>query len=288
MELGSGIYIFDKNDDSYANVFKAEQILYNARSEFQKIMVFETKEMGNVLMLDDIFNVSHSMEAYYHEPMTHIPLAMIPGDKNVLIIGGGDFGIAKHVLKHKSLKSLTLCELDPEILKVCRTYFPEWAECENDPRFNVMVGDGFEYINNCEPDTFDAVIIDSTDPYLHDSPLITEEFYRRAFNAIRSGGVLMQIIADFIFFKDTWFDMIPKTKKYFTPLAPISLPIPFYATGAWGLLLAGKNRDELDPEHVSAEYLDGIGGVQTMTPELVKGWFSLPPVLEKEFRTLLL
>ncbi len=281
--MDQGILLYDRDSDSYGSFFKVGRLLFQCKTEYQEIMVFDTPDMGRVLMLDGIFNAGPVMEAFYHEPMAHIPMAMTAGEKNVLIIGGGDFGVAMHLLKHKSVQNLTLCELDPEVLKVCRKFFPEWAKAENDPRMRVHVGDGFDFLRDSEPERFDAIIIDSTDPFMGESVLISEEFYRLAQKALKSGGVIMQIIADYIFYKSVWLKVMPRVKKFFSCLNPVFLPIPFYSTGSWGLIIAGKNKKYLDPEKVSAQYLDNIEGIKTMTSELVKGWFSLPPMLQEEF-----
>ncbi|MFW5854498.1 MAG: hypothetical protein ACOC3W_11005 [Thermodesulfobacteriota bacterium] len=281
-----GVYITDRDGESYGNFFRSERILYQGRSRYQDILVFDTKEAGRVMMLDNIFNVSESMEAFYHEPMAHIPLAMGEGDQEVLIIGGGDFALARQVLKHSFVTGLTLCELDPEILTICRRWFPEWAACESDQRLRVRVGDGFDYLDACPEASIDALLIDSTDPYLFESPLISEAFYAKSARALKPGGVMMQIIADFLFYKKTWFEVIPLVAPYFSVLKPLAIPIPFYATGSWGFLLAGKGRTDLDPERVSADYLKSIPGLKTLTPEGVKGWFCLPPYLREEFGDL--
>ena len=282
-----GVYTFDGDGESYGTFFRTERILYQSRSRFQEILVFDTREMGRVLMLDNIFNVSDTMEAFYHEPMAHIPLAMREGDQEVLIIGGGDFGLARQVLKHPFVTGITICELDPEIMEVCRKFFPEWAACESDERLTVRVGDGFDYLDACPSESLDTLLIDSTDPYLRESPLISEAFYQKAERALKPGGVLMQIIADFLFYKKIWFEVIPRVASHFPVLKPISIPIPFYATGSWGFLLAGKEQTRLDPERVSEAFLGAIPELKTLTPDLVRGWFSLPPYLREEFGPML-
>lgn len=286
--MRNGAYITEKCGESFSTMFRVEKILHDARSVHQRITVADIRGLGRALFLDENFNVGPFMEAHYHEPMAHIPIAMLDGDRlEALIIGGGDFGVASHLLKHPSLKRLDLCELDPEVLAVCRKYFPQWAEAEKDPRARVHVGDGFDYLRQCPPDGLDVIIVDSTDPFLHGGVLISDEFYARASRSLKSGGVLMQIVADHILFREVWNDVIPAARPHFPALAPIFLPIPFYATGAWGLMLAAREPARLDPFRVSAEYLKSIPNLKTLTPELVRGWFSLPPVVERELGPLL-
>ncbi len=285
--MGNSTFILDRSGTSFGMLFQPDRILYDITSEYQKITVFESREFGRTLMLDDVFNLSTVMEAFYHEPMAHIPLAMSGGKENILIVGGGDFGVATHMLKHPDIERLTVCELDHMVIETCREYFPELAACERDSRLNIKVADGFDHIRTCPPQSLDAIIVDSTDPFLTASILVSEEFYKMAFAALKPGGVLMQILADFIFYQNVWFEVVPRVRKYFPKLAPLFVPIPFYATGVWGLMIAGREDAEIRPDRVSQDYLDGISKVKTLTPDLVKGWFSLPPFLKDVFGPLL-
>ncbi len=281
-----GTLFFDTSGDHFALAFQAERILHLEHSAYQQICVFESKDLGRVLMLDEVFNVSTRMEAFYHEPMAHIPLAMIENPQRVLIIGGGDFGAAQHVLKHKEVRELILCELDPAVLEAAREFFPQWANAEKDPRLRVVVGDGYAFLRDSEPASFDAIIVDSTDPFDKAMVLAREEFYQAARRGLKEQGVLMQIVADGLIYRDFWPAILPRVKRHLTKIRPLFLPIPYYATGAWGLMLAGGPEARLEPGRVNQRYLKRIGGAQTLTPELVTGAFSLPPYLKTLFQDL--
>lgn len=286
--LDNGMILVDRDCRSYGTLIRAERVLHDQQSPYQRIMVVETENLGRVLMLDGIFNVSPVMEAHYHEPMAHIPVAMAQTPERCLIIGGGDFGVAHHLIKHEGLRRITLCELDPEILTVCRRYFPQWAACESDRRLEVRVGDGLAYLRDADSDSLDLIIVDSTDPYLGaGNVLISNRFYRHAVRALRPGGVLMQIVADFLFYRRVWAEVLPRATRHFDSVSPLFLPIPFYATGNWGFLLAGKAHDHWSPDRISTAFLNGIGGVETLTAERVRGWFSLPPYVAGEIGGLL-
>lgn len=277
--MQTGLYIVDQSGASFATVFRPDRILADVRSEFQRITVFESAELGRGLMLDSIFNVSTVMEAFYHEPMAHIPLAVAGSKESVLIIGGGDFGVVHHLLKHGDLQSVTICELDGKVLDVAREFFPQWAVSEADPRLSVRVGDGAAWLSATAPQSLDAVIIDSTDPFEKADMLVSEPFYRSAAAALKPGGALIQIVADAVLYRDVWRYVVPRVRCCFSSIRPLFVPIPFYATGAWGLIVAVKGRGTVAFEKVTREYLDSIGGVRTLTPELVRGWASLPPFL---------
>lgn len=272
--------ILESNCQSYGHYFKAEKVLYDNKSKFQRIQVIDTENLGRCLFLDCILNVSMLVEAHYHEAMAHIPIAMVDGELDVLIIGGGDLGIAKQVLKHENVKSILLSELDEEVVQVCRKYFPEFFESEKDPRLTIRISDGFEFLKNTDK-KFNVVIVDSTDPAEHAPILLSDEFYSLVNRRLKNDGVLMQIVADIQFYNSAWKISLPNLKKNFKNIKPVFAPIPLYATGNWGMVMA-SNGNDLDANKVSQQYLDRIKGIKTMTSERVRGWLSLTPD-EKEF-----
>lgn len=281
--MPSEAYFLEHVGQTYGYFFHTKDILYSAKSKYQQIMVFDTPDLGRILMLDHYINFTTTMEAFYHEPMAHIPLGMVEKPKNVLIIGGGDFGVAGQVLKHKSVETLSLCEIDEEIPKVCRKFFPHMVEpVEKDKRFKLCLQDGVLFLKNAPAESLDVIIVDSTDPFDTSAafPLISEEFYQLVHRVLRKNGVLMQLMADYIFFKETWHEVLPRVKKHFRVFRPISVTIPLYVTGTWGFLLAGKDRESLKPTLITQDFLDQLGNIQTMTPELAQGWCSVPKYVE--------
>lgn len=282
--MPSEAYFLEHVGETYGYFFKTQDLLYSAKSKYQQIAVFDSPDLGRVFMLDHYINFTTTMEAFYHEPMAHIPLGMVDKPKNILIIGGGDFGVAGQVLKHDTVETLDLCEIDEEIPKVCCRFFPEITQkAENDKRFKLHILDGMVFLREAAPESLDAIIVDSTDPFDTSAafPLISEEFYQLVHRVLRKKGVLMQLMADYMFFNKTWHEVLPRVKKHFSIDNPISITIPLYVTGTWGFLLAGKDRTELGTERITQEYLDRLGNIQTMTPELVKGWFSIPQYVRK-------
>ncbi len=284
-DMDQGIYIVDRTYDTYGHFIKAKNVLYDRMSKYQRITVCDTEDLGRVLFLDYDFNVSTMMESFYHEPMAHIPIGITDAE-NVLIIGGGDFGLARHALKHKNIKSVTMCELDPDVISVSREFFPEWANtCENDERFNLYIGDGFKFLKD-KTEEYDVIIVDSTDPFAKATILISEEFYDLVKKALKNSGVMMQILSDALFLPDTWKWVIPRIDKRFSSYTPLFVPIPFYVTGTWGLVLAGKNIDKIDFAKINKDYLSSIPNLKTMTEELVKGWASMPGYVKDLFDTI--
>ena len=275
-------YFMEHDGESYGTFFRATSVLHDSHSNYQRITVFETAELGRVLKLNEVFNVSTLMEAYYHEPMAHIPVGLLGGAERVMIVGGGDFALAGHILKHSSVRKLTLCEIDDKVIRVCRKYFPQWAVVEKDPRFELIIADGIEYLHSTVPESYDLIIVDSTDAFDDStaSVLTSVDFYSIASSILRERGLLIQIAADTIFYCNFWRVLIDNAQSFFQSFAPVFVPIPFYGTGSWGLLLLGKGGVLLDPQNISDAYLDSIPGLRTMTRENIIGWFSLPPCVK--------
>lgn len=277
MEIKGKFCLTDQISDSFSYTINVKELLYHTVSAYQEITVADTLDIGRVMLLDNVFNVGPIMESYYHEPMAHIPLGLRRDHGRVLIIGGGDFGVARQVLKHDDVTELIMCELDEKVLEASRRFFPEWAKSEDDPRLKVVVGDGARYLDDLDGDSVDVIIVDSTDPFHFAEMLISKEFYERCYRALRPGGVMIQIVADIIFYPWAWKNVMPNVKSVFSCIKPVFFPVPFYTTGNWGFVVLGKEVDDLDPSMVDAGFLGKVPGLKTMTPELVKGWFSAPP-----------
>ncbi len=279
--VDKSIYIYDGTYPNYGHFIKVSKILYDGDTKFQHITVADADNLGRILFLDYDFNVSTMMEAFYHEPMAHIPIGIVHNPKRVLVIGGGDFGLASHVLKHKNLESVDMCELDEGVANVSREFFP-WANiCEKDERFTLYIGDGFDFLKNKEDGYYDVIIVDSTDPFAKASILISDEFFDNVKRTLKDGGALMQIISDALFYGETWNDVMPKLTKRFSSVNPLFVPIPFYATGSWGLCLSLKGIDKLPIDKITDNYLSSIDSLKTMTADLVRGWFSLPSYIKE-------
>jgi spermidine synthase len=179
--------------ERYGNMelgFLVEDTLYSGQSEFQKVDVVKTREYGNLLLLDDCVMTTERDEFVYHEMVSHVPLLSLPHEaKQVLIIGGGDGGTVREVLRHASVETVVLCEIDGDVIDVSKQYLPSIAGTLDDPRVDVQVRDGVAYMAE-QDNRFDVIIIDSTDPMGPGTGLFTVDFYRNAAKAMRPGGIL--------------------------------------------------------------------------------------------------
>ena len=165
--------------------------LWEKKSDFQDVLVFKNKgPWGTVFSLDGAIQVTDKDEFSYHEMMAHLPCFSHPNPKNVLIIGGGDGGVMREVLKHPSVETVTLCDVDKMVPEISRKFFPKLSCSFDDPRATVHIGCGFAFLED-KADAYDVMIVDSSDPEGPASTLFGKDFYERCRKALRPGGVLV-------------------------------------------------------------------------------------------------
>ena len=170
---------------------KADRVLFDSETEHQRLIIFENGDYGRVMMLDGIVQLSTRDEFVYHEMMAHVPLFAHGKAKKTLIVGGGDGGVLREVLKHPEVKSATLCEIDRSVIDLCREHFPDVsAGAFDDKRTRVVIADGTKFMHETD-ERFDVIMVDSTDPIGPGAVLFTREFYTDCRRALAPGGVLV-------------------------------------------------------------------------------------------------
>src|SRR5512134_2033943 len=150
--------------DPYAPIqytYEVSKILYSGKSKFQEIMVFENPFFGRILVLDGVVQITEKDELFYHEMLTHVVMNSHPDPRRVVVIGGGDGGTVREVLRHKSVEKVYFIEIDEEVINVSRKFFPSVASCVNDKRVDIKCMDGAEFVKSRKSD-IDVVIVDST------------------------------------------------------------------------------------------------------------------------------
>jgi spermidine synthase len=170
---------------------KADKVLFDSETEHQQLIIFENEDFGRVMMLDGIVQLSTRDEFVYHEMMAHVPLFAHGKAKKVLIIGGGDGGVLREVLRHPEVKSATLCEIDRSVIDLCLEHFPDVSGgAYDDKRTKVVIADGTKFVHETDQ-RFDVILVDSTDPVGPGAVLFTKEFYTDCRRALASGGILV-------------------------------------------------------------------------------------------------
>lgn len=170
---------------------EVESILYEGHTGLQDLILFDNKTFGRVMILDGIFQLSEKDEFIYHEMMVHVPLLTQQKPENVLIIGGGDGGVLREVLKHPSIKSVVHCEIDGVVVEMSRKYLPDIsAGAFEDPRTELIIGDGIKFVKETDQQ-FDAIIVDSTEPVGPAKVLFTEDFFAACQKRLTPHGVFI-------------------------------------------------------------------------------------------------
>lgn len=169
---------------------KVDKQLCSLQSEFQRIDVFESPEFGRFLTLDGIMMLTERDEFIYHEMIVHVPMAVHPAPKRVLVIGAGDGGVIRELTRYDAVESIDLVEIDPMVIEVCRQYLPRTSCRLNDPRLTIHYQDGLKYVRRFE-NTYDLIIVDSTDPFGPGEGLFTKEFYGNCYKALTPDGIMV-------------------------------------------------------------------------------------------------
>lgn len=220
---------------------KIDKQLYSDHSEFQRIDIFDSVEFGRVLALDGYLMLTEKDEFIYHEMITHVPMCVHPNPRNVLVIGGGDGGTVREVLRYDSVETIDLVEIDEEVVTACKEYLPQTASGLDDPRVTCYYEDGLKYIRRVE-DKYDVIIVDSTDPFGPGEGLFTKEFYGNCYKALHDDGIMVNQ-HESPFYEDDAYAM-QRAHKRIRESFPISkvyqLHIPTYPSGHWLFGFASK------------------------------------------------
>ena len=175
----------------YTQRFKVKKVVYQHRSEHQNLLIFETPRFGRVLALDGVIQTTEKDEFTYHEMLSHVPIIAHGQVKNVLIIGGGDGGALREVLRHEEVECVTIVEIDKNVVELCKKYLPQISDgAFENPRTNLVFGEGSSFVATTK-DTYDLIIIDSTDPIGPGEALFTEEFYKACYSRLSGEGILV-------------------------------------------------------------------------------------------------
>ena len=169
------LWFTEKHTPNVNFSIKVDRQLYSGKSEFQRIDIFDSKEFGRFLTLDGYMMLTEKDEFIYHEMITHVPMCVNPAARRVLVIGGGDGGTVRELLRYPTIENIDLVEIDELVVEVCRKYLPQTAGCLGDARIHMYFEDGLKFIRHCDNE-YDLIIVDSTDPFGPGEGLFTRNF----------------------------------------------------------------------------------------------------------------
>ena len=260
---------------------RADRILHQEKTEHQSIVIFENPDFGRVLMLDGVVQTTEGDEYIYHEMLAHPPiLAQVAANgscNNVLIVGGGDGGCLREVLRHKQVRT-TLVEIDASVIDMCRTYLPSHsAGAFDDERASIVIADGARFVAETA-ERFDVVILDSTDPIGPGAVLFTEEFYAGCKRCLTDGGVLITQNGVPFLQGEELAASHRRFKKLFEDAAFYVMPVPTYNGGFMALGWASDNPDlrRVSTDDIAAAYAAAGLVTRYFNPEIFSAAFALP------------
>ena len=221
--------------------FRITRKLDEVQSPFQKIEIFESTDWGNLMLIDGAMMLTTRDNFLYHEMMSHPALFTHAAPRDVVIIGGGDCGTLREVLRHPGVASAVQCDIDEQVTRMAEKWFPELCESNGDKRAQLLFDDGVAYMANRAPGSVDVVIVDSTDPVGPAEGLFNKAFYESCFRALRDDGILVQQSESPLALLDLIREMRGEMAKAgFAGFALLPFPQPCYPTGWWSCTLARK------------------------------------------------
>ena len=260
-----------------------EQVLHEAKTEHQHLVIFENPEFGRVLALDGVVQTTERDEFIYHEMLAHVPILAHGSAKNVLIIGGGDGGMLEEVLKHREVEAAVQVEIDDTVVELSKRYLR--AICGNayeDPRTDLVIADGVGFVNQTDR-RFDVIIVDSTDPIGPGEVLFGERFYGGCKSCLANGGVLVTQNGVPFVQGEELTGTLTVFRKLFQSASCYRAGVPAYIGGdmtfGWGS--DDTSLADVDVAALRARYEASGIVTEYYTPEMHKGAFALPPYIDR-------
>ncbi|HOO05044.1 MAG: polyamine aminopropyltransferase [Ruminococcus sp.] len=263
---------------------KVDRQLYSGNSEFQRIDVFASKEFGRFLTLDGYMMLTEKDEFIYHEMITHVPMAVHPDPKDILVIGAGDGGVIRELTRYNSVRSIDLVEIDELVVEVSKKFLPTTACRLDDERVHIHYEDGVKFIRSCE-NKYDVIIVDSTDPFGPGEGLFTKEFYGSCFKALREDGIMVNQHESPFYDEDA--AAMQRSHKRIVESFPISrvyqAHIPTYPSGHWLFGFASKKYHPVRDYNATKWSMLGLE-TKYYNTQLHCGAFALPNYVEEMLR----
>lgn len=266
-------WLVETQTPGYRTTWKLRRVLHEERTPYQHLQVVETEDFGRALVLDGCIQTTVGDEFIYHEMITHVPLNTHPHPERVLVIGGGDGGTVREVLRHTPVRRVDLVEIDAAVVAACRTFLPKTAHALDDPRVQVQIGDGVGWVRRCFGH-YDVVLVDSSDPDGPAGGLFDDSFYQNVHRALRPGGLMVcQALSPF-FHQGLIRAICQSLAGVFPIVRPYLAVIPTYPSGLHCFVLASKRHDPLQARNRLT------GPTHWYSPQVHRAAFVLPPVVQ--------
>ena len=269
----------------WAQSFRITRELARERSAFQEIVVLETASHGRVLLLDGVVQITEADEFAYQEMIVHVPLMQHGAAEHVLIIGAGDGGVLRRVLQHRGVQRATMVEIDGAVIRLAREHLPGiGGTAWDDPRTELIVGDGIAYVAAAPAGSLDVIIVDSTDPAGPGESLFSAAFYRDCARLLRPGGLLVNQCGVPFMQAEELRDTTALRAETFAHVSAYVAAVPTYVGGFMALGIASQSpiQSLTEAEFSSrAEAAGMLGQTEYWSPAMHRAAFALPPYISR-------
>ena len=256
---------------SWYQTFEVKEVLFHEKNELQDLIIFENEDFGRVLALDGIIQTTEKDEFIYHEMLVHIPMMTHPKPKNILIIGGGDGGSLREVLRHETVEKVTMVEIDRSVIELCEKYLPNHSQgAFHHEKAHIVIDDGAKFVRDTN-EKFDVIICDSTDPIGPGEVLFDVPFYRDCFNCLNKGGLFVSQNGVPTIQADELEESHAKLSLVFPEVHHFVAPIPTYVGGFMVFSLSSYQEVVKEPSRKLS-----IQNLKYHTEEIHRASFALP------------
>ncbi len=264
--------------------FRIVRELARVQSDFQDIVIFESETHGRVMVLDGIIQITEGDEFVYQEMLAHVPLLAHGAAKRVLIIGAGDGGVLRRVLQHRGVEHAVMVEIDGEVIRLAKEFLPRIAgDAWTNPRGEVIVGDGIDYVRRAPDASFDVIIVDSTDPIGVGEVLFTDEFYDNCARILTAGGLIVNQCGVPFMQADELRETSLRRRQFFPHVGAYVAAVPTYVGGfmtlGWAAKQPGIGSVDVATIRTRAGASGILGTTRYWTPEIHAAAFHLPPYI---------
>lgn len=273
--------------EGWGQHFLVERELARVKSAFQEIVVFESRTHGRVMVLDGVIQITERDEFAYQEMLTHVPILAHGAARHVLIIGAGDGGVLRRVLLHPQVARATMVEIDGEVIRLSKKLLPAiGGEAWQDPRSEIIVGDGIEFVRQAPAGQFDVIIVDSTDPIGVGEVLFTDEFYANCARILGDRGIVVNQSGVPFMQSQELLETSKRRANFFRHVTAYLVAVPTYVGGFMALGWAGKDPAMTNLPASEIRTRAGAAGLlgrtRYWTPEIHVSAFNLPPYIAEQ------
>mgnify|MGYP001770232511 FL=1 len=274
--INGDLWLTEDERENLKISYRIKEILYSEQSPFQHVMVLDSYDFGRMLVLDGVVQTTSIDGHIYNEMISHVPLNIHPNPEKVLIIGGGDCGVAREVCKYNTVKEIDMVEIDELVVSACKEHLPEVSGNLNDPRVNFLFIDGVKYVENKNGE-YDVIIVDSSDPIGPAEQLFSKDFYANLHKALKDDGLMVCQSQSPIFH----LDVLKRSYGHIQSLFPITklytAVVPTYPGGLWSFTIGSKKYENVNAANFSKD-------TKYVNEAILEGCFQLPEFLQQALK----